>query len=66
MGFLLGAVAGAWAASKATQLKQGSGEGPTRSLDGLYGDDAAEKLRAITGLARERIFGLIESPFVHH
>jgi hypothetical protein len=58
-GFLLGAAAGAWAASKASELQKGrrpgSGAGPVT-------EDAAERLRALTGLARERLAEVMEGP----
>lgn len=58
-GFLLGAAAGAWAVSKASQLQRG-GSAPARGSSGS--DEAAEKIRALSGLARERVADLVDGP----
>lgn len=58
-GFLIGAAAGAWAVKKAASLQ------PNRSQEKGAppgADEAAEKLRALSGLARERLSELIDGP----
>ncbi|HLI45015.1 MAG TPA: hypothetical protein VKU92_11180 [Acidimicrobiales bacterium] len=59
-GFVLGAAAGAWAASKAAGLQRSRSTTAPRPT-GL-GDEAAEKLRALTGLARERLADIMDGP----
>ncbi len=61
IGFLLGAAAGAWVANKASELQHGPDARPSMSA-GSTADDAADKLKALTGLARERFSGFIEGP----
>ena len=67
-GFLMGCVAGVWAASKASQLRRGDvqqADWPRvvgSRAESVNAEAAAEKMRAIGDLARERINGLIDSP----
>lgn len=56
-GFLIGAAVGAWAARKAGGAVSGSGVAQS-----LGGDEAAEKLRALSGLAKERLSDIMEGP----
>ncbi len=58
-GFLLGAAAGAWAVSKASQLQRGGSA--ARGVAGS--EETAEKIRALSGLARERVADLVDGPF---
>ena len=58
--FVLGAAAGAWAVQKFSEMQHrpaGAGAG-----GGTAADEATEKLRAVTGLARERLSDLVEGP----
>jgi len=67
-GFVLGCAAGAWAVSKASQLRPGErdrdkAEWPRASGSRDEGfEAAAERVRAIGDLARERVSGLLDSP----
>ena len=65
VGFVMGCAAGYWAASKASQLQQ-VGAGPARSRPAANGARAeavsAEKVRAISDLAKARLGDLLESP----
>ncbi len=56
---MLGAAAGAWAVSKASELRKArrTGAGTASAAD-----DAAERLRALSGLARERLAEVMEGP----
>lgn len=60
VGFLLGAAAGAWLANKASDLQHGDGRPATSPA--VAADEAAAKLKALSGLARERLTDLIEGP----
>ncbi len=61
-GFLLGAAAGAWAVNKASELRRGRRPSATKRSTTTGSDETAEKLRAISGLARERLSDLVEGP----
>jgi hypothetical protein len=56
-GFLIGAAVGAWAARKAGSAVSSSGVAQS-----LGGDEAAEKLRALSGLAKERLGDIMDGP----
>jgi hypothetical protein len=66
--FLLGCAAGAWAASKAAQLKQGDGaraDWPrvaTSRAEHVNAEATAERARAISDLARERFNDFLDTP----
>ena len=60
-GFLLGAAAGAWAVNKASELQRGRRPAAARS-NSAAAEEASEKLRALSGLARERLSDLVEGP----
>ncbi len=55
-GFVIGAAVGAWAARKAAGLAPGGKQRP------FAPEEASEKLRALSGLARERLSDLVEGP----
>ena len=59
-GFLVGAAVGAWAVRKAAELQNGQ-SGFSRPASPL-GDEPAEKLKALSDIARERLSDLIEGP----
>jgi hypothetical protein len=61
VGFVLGAAAGAWIANRATELQRGPGAKPAVSPVEAA-DEAAERLRAITNLARERLTTVMDGP----
>ncbi|MGH9129362.1 MAG: hypothetical protein ACRDY2_10475 [Acidimicrobiales bacterium] len=70
-GFLAGAAVGVWAANKAGQLqrlgigmKSGGQKGSKGSqrTSSATADQAAEKVKALGDLAKERLSGLIEGP----
>lgn len=58
-GFVLGVAAGAWAVNKASALQRGHRSSTTK---GPTSEETAEKLRAISGLAKERLSDLVEGP----
>jgi hypothetical protein len=64
-GFFLGVAAGAWAANKASGLQRG-GAGGAQKLwarsAGASSEEAADKLRALTDLARERLAEVMDGP----
>jgi hypothetical protein len=68
VGFFLGCAAGAWAASKASQLKQSDqprADWPrvaSSRADAVASDATAERVRALGELARERVNGFLDSP----
>jgi hypothetical protein len=68
VGFFLGCAAGAWAASKASQLRRtepGRGDWPrvaSSRIDAVNAEATAERVRAIGDLARERLTGFLDSP----
>jgi hypothetical protein len=63
VGFLLGAAAGVWAANKASELQHGPGSArPATAPPPATADEAAEKLKALSGLARERITTIAGGP----
>ncbi|MGO9558866.1 MAG: hypothetical protein ACLPQS_13155 [Acidimicrobiales bacterium] len=62
IGFLLGAAAGAWAVNKASEVQRGRRPAAAMGSTTSGADEAAEKLRAISGLARERLSDLVEGP----
>ncbi|MHB8245563.1 MAG: hypothetical protein ACYDGN_09465 [Acidimicrobiales bacterium] len=61
-GFVVGAAVGAWAASKASGLQRGRRRPPAKGSGVPAADEAAEKLRAFSGLARERLADIVEGP----
>jgi hypothetical protein len=67
-GFFLGCAAGAWAASKASQLKGGGNaqvDWPrvaSSRAEHLSAEVSAERVRALGDLARERLNGFLGSP----
>jgi hypothetical protein len=67
-GFFLGCAAGAWAASKASQLKEGVNaqvDWPrvaSSRAEHLSAEISAERVRAFGDLARERLNGFLGSP----
>jgi hypothetical protein len=67
-GFLVGCAAGAWAASKASQLKQGDGtraDWPrvaTSRAEHVNAEATAERVRVISDLARERFNDFLTTP----
>ncbi|HXY45571.1 MAG TPA: hypothetical protein VEH29_15395 [Acidimicrobiales bacterium] len=68
VGFLLGCAAGAWAASKASQLRRTDGpraDWPrvaSSRADAVNAEATAERVRALGDLARERFTGFLDSP----
>lgn len=56
-GFVLGAAAGVWAARKAGELAGG----PSKQLP-FGSEEAGEKLRALSGLAKERLADIMDGP----
>jgi hypothetical protein len=67
-GFFLGCAAGAWAASKASELKQGDhsqADWPrvaSSRAEGVTAEARADRVRALSELARERFNGLLDTP----
>jgi hypothetical protein len=67
-GFFLGCAAGAWAASKAAQLRhtdQSQSDWPrvaSSRADSVSAEATAERVRAIGDLARERFTGFLDGP----
>jgi hypothetical protein len=61
-GFVIGAAAGAWAVNKASQLQRGRRPVAAQASGTVAAEEAAEKLRALSGLARERLSDLVEGP----
>jgi hypothetical protein len=67
-GFFLGCAAGAWAAAKASQLKRvdnARADWPrvaSSRAENVSAEVSAERLRTLSGLARERLSGFLESP----
>ena len=67
-GFLLGCAAGAWAVSKASQLKHSDGvraDWPrvaSSRAEHVNAEATSERVRAFGDLARERFNGFLESP----
>lgn len=65
-GFVLGCAAGAWAVSKASQLRRGDGgersEWPRAGSRADGAEATAERVRAIGGLARERFTEFLDGP----
>jgi len=65
VGFAMGCAVGIWAASKASQLQR-VGAGPKRNGPAANGSRTeavtADKVRAISDLARARLGDLLESP----
>jgi len=71
LGFVVGCAAGAWAAAKAAELRRGDQSlGDSGSWPRVVGsraktvsaEVAAEKVRAVSDLARERVNGFMDSP----
>jgi hypothetical protein len=68
MGFFLGCAAGAWVASKASQLKQTDqprADWPrvaSSRAEMVNAEATAEKVRVLGDLARERFNGFLDSP----
>jgi hypothetical protein len=61
----MGAAAGAWAVNKASELQRGRRGAPQKAWErpgGQAAEETAEKLRALTGLARERLSEVMEGP----
>ena len=56
-GFVLGAAAGVWAVRKAERLSGGAGKKRP-----FAPEEASDKLRALSGLAKERLTDLVEGP----
>ncbi len=62
-GFVLGCAAGAWAVSKAAQVRHGErGDRPEWPRRDEGAEAAAERVRAIGDLARERFTDFLDSP----
>ena len=64
-GFLVGAAAGLWAAKRAGVLdsrKATSAVSAARAAGTGGVEQTAEKLRALSGLARERVIGMVDGP----
>lgn len=67
-GFFLGCAAGAWAASKASELKRGDigqADWPrvaSSRAEHVNAEAAADRVRALGDLARERFNGLLDTP----
>jgi hypothetical protein len=67
-GFLVGCAAGAWAVSKASQLRHtdaAQADWPTAAgsqAEHVNVEAASERVRALGDLARERFNGFLESP----
>ncbi|MHB1988708.1 MAG: hypothetical protein ACYCSF_12125 [Acidimicrobiales bacterium] len=61
-GFVMGVAAGAWAVNKASELRRSRRPLASTGSQGAAADEAAEKLRAFTGLAKERLSDLAEGP----
>ncbi|MGA8680579.1 MAG: hypothetical protein ABSB54_02625 [Acidimicrobiales bacterium] len=68
VGFVLGCAAGAWAASKASQLKKSGhprADWPrvaSSRAEAVNAEATAERVRALGDLARDRFSGLLASP----
>lgn len=68
LGFVVGAAAGAWAASKAAKLRRADDTDQSwprvvgSRAKGVNAEATAEKVRAISDLARERVNGFMDSP----